>query len=85
MHRRWGEDEASAVYLSDARETHLLSPTCAHLLAILAQGPASEAGLLRALQHYLDGATDDEVHRQLGLILETLHRLGLLDALPEAA
>ncbi len=85
LHRRWHADDASVIYLSDARETHLLSPTCGYVLGILTQGPATSDTLLNSLQHFLDGATVTEVRDQLSQILEILLKIGLLEIHPEAA
>ena len=75
--RPW--DDECVVYVTDARETHLLTTPCVHILDLLERGPASYAALYRALELLLGDADHHEVTSLLGQIVDTLGKIGLID------
>lgn len=83
LKRSW--DDECVVYVADARETHLLTAPCAHVLGLLEQGPASFETLNSELRLLLDGAQDQEVVDLVGEIVATLDRIGLVEAREDAS
>ena len=83
LKRSW--DEESVVYVADARETHLLTAPCAHVLGLLERGPASFESLRIELGMLLDGAQDQEVGDLVGEIVDTLEKIGLVEAREDAS
>jgi len=78
LKRSW--DDECVVYIADARETHLLTAPCAHVLGLLEQGPASFGALHTELHWLLDGTEDQDVLSLLGQIVDTLGKIGLIES-----
>lgn len=83
LKRSW--DDECIVYVADARETHLLTAPCAHVLGLLEQGPASFERLRNELGLLLDSAQDHQVVDLVGEIIATLDRIGLVEAREDAS
>jgi len=83
LKRSW--DDECVVYVSDARETHLLTTPCAHVLGLLEQGPASFESLRSELRMLVDDAQDQEIVDLVGEIVATLGKIGLVEAREDAS
>jgi hypothetical protein len=59
LKRSW--DDECIVYVPDARETHLLTAPCAHVMGLLEQGPATFESLGSRLRLLVDDAQDQEI------------------------
>lgn len=75
--RTW--DHECVVYVTAARETHLLTTPCAHILGMLEYGQASHAALHRELASLMADTEDHEVTRLLDQIIEILGKIGLIE------
>ena len=78
LKRSW--DDECIVYVTDARETHLLTAPCAHVMGLLEQGPATFERLRSKLRMLVDDAQDQEVVDLLSEIVATLAKIGLVEA-----
>lgn len=71
--------------MTAARETHLLTAPCAHILGVLEYGQASHAALRRELASLLTEAEEHEVMSLLSQIIETLGKIGLIESREEVS
>ena len=72
------------IYLSAARETHLLSTTAAQVLALIEETSQSPQALLEAMKpHFELSAT--EVLTLLDEVVEGLSRIGVIEAFEDAS
>jgi PqqD family protein of HPr-rel-A system len=83
LKRIW--DDECVVYVADARETHLLTAPCAHVLGLLEQGPVSSEMLNSELGLLLEGAQDQEVADLVCEIVTTLAKIGLVQSSEDAS
>lgn len=83
LKRSW--DDECIVYVTDARETHLLTAPCAHVMGLLEQGPATFEGLHSQLRKLVDDAPDQEIVDLLSDIVATLAKIGLVEAREDAS
>lgn len=78
LKRSWGGEQA--VYLTESRETHLLNAYCARVVGVLEQGPALQDALMQSLQEFLPDAQVQDLSSLLDEILDTLSRIGIVEA-----
>lgn len=83
LKRSW--DDECIVYVTDARETHLLTAPCALVMGLLEQGPATFESMRSKLSVLVDGAQDQEVVDLLSEIVATLAKIGLVEAREDAS
>lgn len=83
LKRIW--DDECVVYVRDSRETHLLNAPSAHVLVLLEQGPATLEGLQNELRPLLEDVPDQKLVDLVDEIIETLARIGLVQAHEEAS
>ena len=83
LKRSW--DDECVVYVADARETHFLTAPCTHVLGLLEQGPVSSETLNSELRMLLDDAQEQEIVDLIGEIVNTLGRIGLVEAHEDAS
>lgn len=81
--RSWNGERV--IFRLDARETHLLSIPCTHVLELLEQSPTSSQALHDSFQALLTGLEEEEVQAQLAQILETLSKLGVIEAFEDVS
>ena len=72
-------DDQVVLFNDLSGDTHLLGDAAVQLLAVLQQGPASEAALLAALA---DGGPDPELAAALGPLLASLAGFFLIEHQP---
>ena len=68
------------VYSADSGETHLLNAAATHILEALERGPTSFADLLCEIQELMDDPEDAEAAGLVCEVLESLSKLGLIQA-----
>ena len=73
------------VYLSAARETHLLSATAAQVLALIEETAQSPKALLEAIMPHFEDASEAEVSTLLGEVVDGLSRIGIIEAVEDAS
>jgi len=78
LKRCW--DGECAVYITEARETHLLNEPCAQILGRLEQSRASFDALEDFLHSLLEVGEDESVRSLLHEILDSLGKIGLIEA-----
>lgn len=77
LKRTWYDE--TVIFLIDARETHLLSATCSHVLAAMVQEGVSSDQLVSTLGEFVDDAELQEVRDLVDKILITLCSMGLIE------
>lgn len=82
LKRTW--DGECIVYLSNSRETHLLSAPCAYLLEVLEQGPHPFELLTDHLHSFAGEADAQEVSDIAHEIVDTLSRIGVIETHEDA-
>lgn len=73
------------VYSADSGETHLLNAAAAHILETLERGSASFADLLCGVQELMDDPEDTEAVALVREVLDSLSKLGLIQAHKEVS
>ena len=81
--RDYGDD--CAVYLSAARETHLLSATAVQVLALIEENSQSSKALLEAMKPHFEDASGADVSDLLDEVVEGLSRIGVIEAFEDAS
>lgn len=72
-------DNELVIYLEDSRETHLLGAPCLVMLDLLESGPVSQIQLESSLQFLLEVNQSEEASKLSMQVIDSLHRIGLLD------
>ena len=83
LKRDYGND--CAIYLSAARETHLLSATAAQVLALIEETEHSPKALLAAMKPHFEDASETELSTLLDDVVDGLSRIGLIEAFEDAS
>ena len=83
LKRDYGDD--CVIYLSAARETHLLSATAAQVLALIEETSQSPKALLEAMKPHFVDASEIEVSTLLDEVVEGLSRIGVIEAFEDAS
>ena len=73
------------IYLSAARETHLLSATAAQVLALIEETSQSPKALLEAMKPHFEDASEIEVSTLLDEVVNGLSRIGVIEAFEDAS
>ena len=73
------------VYSADSGETHLLNAAATHILEALERGPTSFADLLCEVQELMDDPEDSEAVALVREVLDSLIKLGLIQAHKEVS
>ena len=83
LKRDYGDD--CVVFLSAARETHLLSATAAQVLTLIEETSQTSVTLLKAMTPHFEDASETEVSILLDEVVEGLSRIGLIEAFEDAS
>lgn len=83
LKRDYGDD--CVVFLSAARETHLLSATAAQVLTLIEETSQTSVTLLKVMTLHFEDASEAEVSILLDEVVEGLSRIGLIEAFEDAS
>ncbi len=83
LKRDFGDD--CVVYLSGARETHLLSAAAAQVLTLMEEGAQSTSALVRFMQPHFEDADEIEVVALVDEVVDSLSRIGVIEAFEDAS
>ena len=83
LKRDYGDD--CVVFLSAARETHLLSEIAAQVLALIEETAQSPKALLEAMKPHFEDASEIEVSTLLDEVVDGLSRIGVIEAFEDAS
>ena len=81
--RDCGDD--CVVYLSAARETHLLSATAGQVLALIEETAQTSQALLEAMKPHFEDASEAEVSTLLEEVVNGLSRIGVIEVFEDAS
>ena len=83
LKRDYGDD--CVVFLSAARETHLLSATAAQVLTLIEETSQTSVTLLKAMTPHFEDTSAAEVSTLLVEVVEGLSRIGMIEAFEDAS
>lgn len=81
--RDFGDD--CVLYLSSARETHLVNAAAAQVFALIEEAPCSPDALAEAMQAYLEDANATQVSTLVHEVVTGLSRIGVIEAFEDAS
>ena len=73
------------IYLSAARETHLLSAVAAQVLVLIEEMACSPKALVEAMKPHFEDASEIEVSALVDEVVDGLGRIGVIEAFEDAS
>lgn len=83
LKRNFGQD--CVIYLSSARETHLLSVAAAQVLSLIEKNARSLNALVEAMNLYFEDAAEFEVSILVDEVVAGLSRIGIIETVEDAS